>query len=101
GLALRSAQIGRVPSGMASIWDRHRLSAETIRILRARGDDIRKHLITDVMDIVEAPSLLLEVAARRRHILSAVFTVGEGPPPSSSGARRCALTDEAGIGPKT
>jgi threonine dehydrogenase-like Zn-dependent dehydrogenase len=79
GLALRSAQIGRVPSGMASAWDRQRLSAETIRILRARGDDIRKHLITDVMDITEAPGILLDVAARRRHVLSAVFTVGEDP----------------------
>jgi threonine dehydrogenase-like Zn-dependent dehydrogenase len=78
GLTLRSAQIGRVPSGMASAWDRQRLSSETIRFLRARGDDTRKHLITDVMDIDQAPSLLLDVAARRRHVLSAVFTVGEG-----------------------
>ena len=79
GLALRSAQIGLVPSGMASAWDRQRLSAETTRILRARGDDIRKHLITDVMDITEAPGVLLDVAARRCHVLSAVFTVGEDP----------------------
>lgn len=76
GLTLRSAQIGRVPSGMASVWDRQRLSAETIRFLRDRGDDVRKHLITDVTDIDRAPSLLLDVAARRRHVLSAVFTVG-------------------------
>jgi threonine dehydrogenase-like Zn-dependent dehydrogenase len=76
GLTLRSAQIGRVPPGMASVWDRQRLSAETIRFLRARGDDIRKHLITDVMDIAQAPHLLSGVAARRRHVLSVVFTVG-------------------------
>ena len=76
GLVVRSAQIGRVPRGMAPTWDRHRLSAETIRFLRARGDDIRKHLITDIVDIAQAPKLLLDVAARRRHVLSAVFTVG-------------------------
>jgi len=78
GLILRSAQIGRVPRGMASVWDRQRLSAETIRLLRARGGDIRKHLITDIVDIEQAPSLLIDVAARRRHVLSAVFTVGDG-----------------------
>ena len=79
GLALRSAQIGRVPSGMASAWDRQRLSTETTRIFHAHGDDIRKHLITDVMDITEAPGVLLDVAARRCHVLSAVFTGGEDP----------------------
>jgi len=61
---------------MGSAWDRQRLSAETVRFLRARGDDIRKHLITDIVDIAQAPKLLLDVAARRRHVLSAVFTVG-------------------------
>jgi threonine dehydrogenase-like Zn-dependent dehydrogenase len=76
GLTLRSAQIGRSPAGMASVWDRQRLSAETIRFLRARGDDIRKHVMTDVVDIAQAPSLLIDVAARRRHVLSTVFTVG-------------------------
>jgi threonine dehydrogenase-like Zn-dependent dehydrogenase len=77
GLTLRSAQIGHVPAGMASVWDRQRLSAETIQFLRARGDDIRKHLIMDVIDIAQAPRLLTDIAARRRHVLSAVFTVDE------------------------
>jgi threonine dehydrogenase-like Zn-dependent dehydrogenase len=77
GLTLRSAQIARVPRGMASVWDRQRLSAEIIRFLRARGDDIRKHLITDVLDIGQAPTLLSDVAARRRHVVSAVFTIGD------------------------
>lgn len=75
GLTLRSAQIGRTPRGTASSWDRHRLSAETIRLLRSRGRDIRQHLITDVRPLDEAPQLLREVAERRRHVLSAVFTV--------------------------
>ena len=74
GLTLRCAQIGRVPRGLASYWDRHRLSAETVRLLAARGDEIRKHLVTDVVDLEQAPGLMLDVAARRRHVLSAVFT---------------------------
>ena len=81
GLSLRCAQIGRVPRGLASHWDRQRLSAETVRLLRARGEDIRKHLVTDVLDLAEAPGLLADVAARRRHVLSAIFTV-DGPPSS-------------------
>ncbi|MFH5823452.1 zinc-binding dehydrogenase [Georgenia sp. AZ-5] len=75
GLTLRCAQIGRVPRGLGFSWDRQRLSAETLHLLRARGDDIRRHLVTDVLDLDQAPSLLAEVAARRRHVLSAVFTV--------------------------
>ncbi|WP_319460915.1 zinc-binding dehydrogenase, partial [Micromonospora sp. RTP1Z1] len=34
GLSLRCAQIGRVPRGLAPTWDRERLSAETIELLR-------------------------------------------------------------------
>ncbi len=75
GLTLRSAQIGRTPRGTAGHWDRHRLSAETIRLLRTCGREIREHLVTDVLPLEESPRLLLEVAERRRHVLSAVFTV--------------------------
>ena len=78
GLVLRCAQIGRVPRGLAGSWDRHRLSAETIRLLAARGADIREHLVTDVVDLAEAPALLVAVAERRRQVLSVVFTVEEG-----------------------
>ncbi len=40
GLSLRCAQIGRVPRGLAHAWDRERLSAETIDLLRGvRGRD--------------------------------------------------------------
>jgi threonine dehydrogenase-like Zn-dependent dehydrogenase len=76
GLTLRCAQIGRVPRGLASLWDRQRLSAETVLLLRARGDDIRRHLVTDVLDLRDAPALMTDVAARNRHVLSAVFTTG-------------------------
>jgi threonine dehydrogenase-like Zn-dependent dehydrogenase len=75
GLTLRSAQIGRTPRGTTGHWDRHRLSAETIRLLRTRGSEIREHLVTDVVPLDEAPTLLTELADHRRHVVSAVFTV--------------------------
>jgi NADPH:quinone reductase-like Zn-dependent oxidoreductase len=75
GVTLKSAQIGRVPRGLSSTWDRARLSAEAVRLLESRGDDIRSHLITDVVPLAQAPGLLTDVAARRRHVVSAVFTV--------------------------
>jgi threonine dehydrogenase-like Zn-dependent dehydrogenase len=81
GLTLQSAQIGRVPRGSSPLWDRQRLSAETIVLLQAYGREIRECLVTDVLPLEEAPSLMLEVAAHRRHVLSAVFTVDTGEDP--------------------
>jgi threonine dehydrogenase-like Zn-dependent dehydrogenase len=75
GLTVRCAQIGRVPRGTSSVWDRHRLSAETVALLRACGTEIREHLVTDVVPLEDAPRLITDLAARKRHVLSAVFTV--------------------------
>jgi NADPH:quinone reductase-like Zn-dependent oxidoreductase len=74
GLALRCAQIGRVPRGTAHLWDRERLSAETIDLLRADGTAIATHLVTDLMPIEEAPALLADLANHGRHVRQAVFT---------------------------
>ena len=74
GLTLRSAQIGRVPRGLAHYWDRERLSAETLDLLRTDGPAIRKHLVTDVLSLAEAPALLADLATHRTHGLQAVFT---------------------------
>lgn len=76
GLLLVSAQIGRVPRGMAADWDRARLAAETIALLRDDGAAVREHLVTDVVPFDEAPQLMQQLAARERHVLSAVFTMG-------------------------
>lgn len=76
GLRLVCAQIGRVPRGLTPTWDRRRLSDETVRLLRSRGSDVREHLVTDVVPLDEAPALLMAVARRERHVLSAVFTTG-------------------------
>jgi len=73
GLGIRCAQIGRVPRGFAHAWDRERLSAATIELLRARGDDVREHVITDVVPFSEGPELLLALAARERHVIQAVL----------------------------
>ncbi|HEY0816301.1 MAG TPA: zinc-binding alcohol dehydrogenase [Pseudonocardia sp.] len=74
GLSLRCAQIGRVPRGLAPTWDRHRLSLETLRLLQGHGADVRRVLVTDVLPLADAPALMADVAARRRHVLTAVFT---------------------------
>lgn len=75
GLSLRCAQIGRVPRGLAHEWDRHRLSAETVGLLAAHAGEVREHLISDVLPYEQAPVLMGDVAARRRHVLTAVFVV--------------------------
>jgi threonine dehydrogenase-like Zn-dependent dehydrogenase len=73
GLTIRCAQIGRVPRGLAHLWDRRRLAAETVELLRAQGPAMLEHLITDLVPLADAPGLLAEVAARRRHVIQAVF----------------------------
>ncbi|MDQ3760204.1 MAG: zinc-binding alcohol dehydrogenase [Actinomycetota bacterium] len=76
GLAVRCAQIGRVPRGLSHLWDRERLSAETVTLLRAEGGSIAEHIITDVLPVEQAPDLLAALAGRQRHVLQAVFTFG-------------------------
>lgn len=74
GLSLRCAQIGRVPRGLAHAWDRERLSAETIELLRQYGDLIRQHLVTAMAPLAEAPTVLTDLAERRRSALQVVLT---------------------------
>lgn len=73
GLVLRCAQIGRVPRGLTASWDRERLSRATIELLRAEGESIRRHLVTDVVGFDDAPTLFAEVSQRRRHVVGAVL----------------------------
>jgi threonine dehydrogenase-like Zn-dependent dehydrogenase len=75
GLAIVCAQIGRVPRGMAAAWSRAALAAVTLDLLRARGDDIRTHLVTDVVPFDEGPQFLADLAVRRRATLQAVLRV--------------------------
>jgi threonine dehydrogenase-like Zn-dependent dehydrogenase len=73
GLGVRCAQIGRVPRGLAATWDRERLSAATIELLRGYGDAIRKHVVSAVVPFDEAPRLLADLAERRRQEVQAVL----------------------------
>jgi threonine dehydrogenase-like Zn-dependent dehydrogenase len=66
GLALTCAQISRVPRGMADRWPRTALAEVTLDLLQARGDDVRTHLVTDVLPFEEGPALLADLAGRRR-----------------------------------
>jgi threonine dehydrogenase-like Zn-dependent dehydrogenase len=75
GLTVRCAQIGRVPRGTNHAWDRERLSAETIDLLRAEGTAVRQHVITDLVPFEDGPGLLSDLAARRRHVVQAVLTI--------------------------
>jgi hypothetical protein len=74
GLAIRCAQIGRVPRGLGATWDRERLSAETIALLRDCGQQIREHLISAIVPFDEAPQLLTDLADRRRQELQVVIS---------------------------
>jgi threonine dehydrogenase-like Zn-dependent dehydrogenase len=73
GLSLRCAQIGRVPRGLAPTWDRERLSAETVDLLRAYGPALREHVVSAVVGFDEAPAVLTDLAERRRHELQVVI----------------------------
>jgi threonine dehydrogenase-like Zn-dependent dehydrogenase len=75
GLALRCAQIGRVPRGLEAAWDRRRLSQETLALLADHGREIREHVLTDVVDFDSAPVVFAELSSRRRQVISAAFEV--------------------------
>lgn len=74
GLSLRCAQIGRVPRGTSHLWDRERLSTETLALLAAHGQDIARHIITDYTPLSEAPETLVRLADSRHDGLQIVFT---------------------------
>jgi threonine dehydrogenase-like Zn-dependent dehydrogenase len=76
GLTIRCAQIARVPRDLADKWDRARLAEETARLLAARGDALRRHVITDVVDIQDAAEFVAALARRERTSVQAVFAFG-------------------------
>ena len=74
GLSVRCAQIGRVPRGTGHLWDRDRLSTETLALLAAYGEDITRYVITDYTPLSEAPDTLVRLASNRHNGLQLVFT---------------------------
>jgi threonine dehydrogenase-like Zn-dependent dehydrogenase len=75
GLAIRCAQVGRMPRGLNFLWNRRRLAQETVALLKDRGDDIKEHMITHVLPIEEAPSFLQRLITERPDFLQIVFKV--------------------------
>lgn len=75
GLNIRCAQINRVPRGLAPLWDRRRLALATIALLKARGADIREHMITHVIPMDDAPAFLTDLVENRPDFLQVVFQV--------------------------
>ena len=73
GLAIRCAQINRVPRGLASAWDRRRLAAETLALLRVKGEAIETHMITHVVPMDDAPDFLKTLAETRPDFVQIVF----------------------------
>jgi NADPH:quinone reductase-like Zn-dependent oxidoreductase len=76
-LAIRCAQIGRVPRGLAHTWSQARLARETVTLLQAYGDLIEQHVLTDIVPYEEAPAFVAALAGRQRHAIQAVFEVGQ------------------------
>jgi threonine dehydrogenase-like Zn-dependent dehydrogenase len=73
GLAIRCAQIGRVPRGFAPLWDRRRLAAETVSLLRVEGEAIRRHMITHVVAFDDGADFLRRLPHERPDFLQIVF----------------------------
>ena len=73
GLAIRCAQIARVPRGFAPLWDRRRLAAETLALLRAEGSAIRAHLVTHVLPFDDGADFLRRLPVDRPDFLQIVF----------------------------
>lgn len=75
GLTIRCAQIGRVPRGLWPMWDRRRLCEETLALLAGHGEQVRRHLVTDVVPFEEGATVIRELAERRRSTIQAVFAL--------------------------
>lgn len=77
GLNIRCAQINRVPRGLAPLWDRRRLSGETVQLMRSHGSLIREHMITHIVPFDDGPRFLTDLVENRPEFLQIVFKVQE------------------------
>ncbi|SHH07226.1 Zinc-binding dehydrogenase [Kaistia soli DSM 19436] len=75
GLAIRCAQINRVPRGMNHAWDRGRLALETLDLLQSDGAAIRENMITNIVPFDEGPAFLKTLVEQRSDFLQIVFKV--------------------------
>jgi threonine dehydrogenase-like Zn-dependent dehydrogenase len=77
GLAIRCAQINRVPRGLAHLWDRKRLASETLAMLRDEAESILREVITHIVPFDDGPAFLSELVTHRPEFMQIVFQVAE------------------------
>ena len=75
GLAIRCAQINRVPRGLGADWSRRRLALETVELMRRDGAAIRDELITQVVPFDDGPAFLKSLVETRPDFVQIVFKV--------------------------
>jgi NADPH:quinone reductase-like Zn-dependent oxidoreductase len=73
GLAIKCAQITRMPRGLGTSWDRRRLALETIEMLDLFGEVVKDELITHVVPYDEGPAFLKNLVETRPDFLQIVF----------------------------
>lgn len=77
GLALKCAQINRVPRGLGHQWDRRRLAGETVALLQSVGDIVKREVITHVVPFEDGPAFLAQLVERRPEFMQIIFKVAE------------------------
>ncbi|MBW4655914.1 MAG: zinc-binding alcohol dehydrogenase [Kaiparowitsia implicata GSE-PSE-MK54-09C] len=77
GLAIRCAQINRVPRGMAHLWDRKRLALETVDLLRQEAPALLRETITHIVPFNDAPAFLSQLVKERPDFMQIVIQVAE------------------------
>ncbi|RYH95522.1 MAG: zinc-binding alcohol dehydrogenase, partial [Acetobacteraceae bacterium] len=75
GLTIRCAQINRVPRGLAHLWNRRRLAAETLKMLQSEAPSILREVITHVVPFDDGPAFLAELVEHRPDFMQIVFQV--------------------------
>lgn len=77
GLAIRCAQINRVPRGLGHSWDRRRLALETVALLEQAGEVIKREIITHIVPFDDGPAFLKELVETRPEFMQIVFRVSD------------------------
>lgn len=77
GLRHVAAQIFRVPRMFQHSWSRRRLSDQTVEFLRACGEEVKRHIITDIVPFSQAQQVFEAIATKRTDPLQTVFRMDE------------------------
>lgn len=77
GLAIRCAQINRVPRGLGHLWDRRRLALETIDLLQTEAPGLLREIISHIVPFNDAPAFLAELIENRADFMQIVFQVDQ------------------------